>query len=117
MMTKLNLMKPILAAVCTALFSFSLSAQVVKNDRLLSFEQPELPAGLSATKATLGISDQHYKDGTHSLRWTFESGSVLTLQRDLKFEKKDPTGKIFWRLVLASCWCWASRSGQPRSSR
>ena len=93
MMTKLNLMKPILAAVCTALFSFSLSAQVVKNDRLLSFEQPELPAGLSATKATLGISDQHYKDGTHSLRWTFESGSVLTLQRDLKFEKKDPTGK------------------------
>ena len=36
-MTKLNLMKPILAAVCTALFSFSLSAQVVKNDRLLSF--------------------------------------------------------------------------------
>ena len=93
MMTKLNLMKPILAAVCTALFSFSLSAQVVKNDRLLSFEQPELPAGLSATKATLGISDQHYKDGTHSLRWTFEPGSVLTLQRDLKFEKKDPTGK------------------------
>ena len=93
MITKLNLMKPILAAVCTALFSFSLSAQVVKNDRLLSFEQPELPAGLSATKAMLGISDQHYKDGTHSLRWTFDPGSVLTLQRDLKFEKKDPTGK------------------------
>ena len=77
MMTKLNLMKPILAAVCTALLSFSLSAQVVKNDRLLSFEQPELPAGLSATKGTLGISDQHYKDGTHSLRWTFDPGSVL----------------------------------------
>ena len=56
MMTKLNLMKPILAAVCTALFSFSLSAQVVKNDRLLSFEQPELPAGLSATKATLALA-------------------------------------------------------------
>ena len=93
MMTKLNLMKPILAAVCTALFSFSLSAQVVKNDRLLSFEQPELPAGLNATKGTLGISNQHYKDGTHSLRWTFDPGSVLTFQRDLKFEKKDPTGK------------------------
>lgn len=30
MMTKLNLMKPILAAVCTALLSFSLSAQVVR---------------------------------------------------------------------------------------
>ena len=68
MMTKLNLMKPILAAVCTALLSFSLSAQVVKNDRLLSFEQPELPAGLSATKGTLGISDQHYKDGPRVCR-------------------------------------------------
>lgn len=56
MMTKLNLMKSTLVAACAALFSFSLSAQVVKNDRLLSFEQPELPAGLSATKATLGIS-------------------------------------------------------------
>lgn len=81
MMTKLNLMKSTLVAACAALFSFSLSAQVVKNDWLLSFEQPELPAGLSATKATLGISDQHYKDGTHSLRWTFEPGSILTLQR------------------------------------
>ena len=52
MMTKLNLMKSTLVAACAALFSFSLSAQVVKNDRLLSFEQPELPAGLSATTAT-----------------------------------------------------------------
>ncbi|MCQ4948006.1 hypothetical protein NE602_27905 [Bacteroides cellulosilyticus] len=59
MITKLNLMIPILAAVCSALFSFSLSAQVVKNDRLVSIEQPEHPARLSATKATLGISDQH----------------------------------------------------------
>ena len=49
MMTKLNLMKSTFVAACAGLFSFSLSAQVVKNDRLLSFEQPELPAGLSAT--------------------------------------------------------------------
>ena len=83
MMTKLNLMKSTLVAACTVLFSFNLSAQIVRNERLLSFEQPELPTGLSATKATLGISDRHYKDGTHSLRWTFEPGSVLTLQRDL----------------------------------
>lgn len=71
-------MKPILATVCVLLFSSSLSAQVVKNERLLSFEGPELPVGLDVTKATLGISDQHYKDGTHSLRWTFEPGSVLS---------------------------------------
>ena len=37
MMTKLNLMKPILTAVCAVLFSFNLSAQVVKDERLLSF--------------------------------------------------------------------------------
>lgn len=30
MMTKLNLMKPILTAVCAVLFSFNLSAQVVR---------------------------------------------------------------------------------------
>ena len=29
----------------------------------------------------------------HSLEWTFEPGGILELKKDLKFEKKDPTGK------------------------
>ena len=43
MMTKLNLMKPILTAVCAVLFSFNLSAQVVKDERLLSSRRKTLP--------------------------------------------------------------------------
>lgn len=68
-------------------------AQVVKSERLLSFEEPQVPAFISGTGSRLGISGEHYKDGLHSLSWTFDSGAVLSVKKDLKFEKKDPTGK------------------------
>ena len=68
------------------------SAQVVKNERLFSFEGG-VPAQLQVDASSLAISDAHYKDGTHSLRWTYQPGAVLTLKKDLKFEEKDPTGK------------------------
>ena len=41
----------------------------------------------------LSLSDEHYKDGSRSLRWTYKPGAVLSLKKDLKFEAKDPTGK------------------------
>lgn len=66
--------------------------QVVHNERLLSFENT-LPSQLSGKKCTFAISSDHYKDGTHSLKWTFQPGAELVLKRDLKFEQKDPTGK------------------------
>ena len=69
-------------------------AQVVKSERLLSFEGPQVPAFISGTGSRLGISGEHYKDGLHSLSWTFDPGAVLSVKKDLKFEKKDPTGKI-----------------------
>ena len=68
-------------------------AQVVKSERLLSFEGPQVPAFISGTGSRLGISGEHYKDGLHSLSWTFDPGAVLSVKKDLKFEKKDPTGK------------------------
>ena len=68
-------------------------AQVVKSERLLSFEEPQVPAFISGTGFRLGISGEHYKDGLHSLSWTFDPGAVLSVKKDLKFEKKDPTGK------------------------
>ena len=68
-------------------------AQVVKSERLLSFEEPQVPAFISGTGSRLGISGEHYKDGLHSLSWTFDPGAVLSVKKDLKFEKKDPTGK------------------------
>ena len=48
---------------------------------------------LTAAGSQLGISDEHYRDGDHSLSWTFEPGAALSIKKDLKFEKKDPTGK------------------------
>lgn len=69
------------------------NAQLVKHERLLSFEDPQVPAFVTATDARLAISGDHYRDGDHSLSWTFEPRSVLSIRKDLKFEPKDPTGK------------------------
>ena len=70
-----------------------LSAQVVTDERLFSFEQPDIPSCITGVQSQLSISDVHYKDGTHSMEWVFEPGGVLELKKDLKFEEKDPTGK------------------------
>ena len=80
------------AALLWMLSSVDGQAQIVKHERLLSFEDPQVPTFITATDAQLGISDEHYRDGEHSLSWTFEPGAVLSIKKDLKFEKKDPTG-------------------------
>ena len=67
--------------------SFSLFAQFVRNDRMFSFEESEVPACMSSENSKLSISTEHYKDGKHSLAWSFESGGILSLKKDLKFEK------------------------------
>ena len=83
------------AAALLGLFLASQAeAQVVKNERLLSFEDGVVPAYLTTDEGSrLDINDEHYKDGLHCLGWEYEPGSVLTLKKDLMFEKKDPTGK------------------------
>lgn len=81
-----------LSALCIFAVSGPLGAQVVKHERLLSFEEG-VPQELSGSNSKLSITEEHYKDGTHSLRWTYEPGAVLSLKKDLKFEPKDPTGK------------------------
>ena len=55
-------------------------AQIVKNERLLSFEDTQVPAFITGTNSQLGISDEHYRDGRQSLSWTFRPGAVLTIQ-------------------------------------
>lgn len=79
------------------LFSFLstafLNAQVLTDERMFSFEEPEIPDCFISTHSQLALSDKHYKDGRHSLEWAFEPGGILQLKQDLKFEKKDPTGK------------------------
>ena len=44
------------------LLPVSAEAQVVKNDKLLSFEDPQIPVFISGTDSRLEISDEHYKD-------------------------------------------------------
>ena len=60
-------------------------AQVVKNERLLSFEEAQVPAFITGTDSQLGVSDEHYRDGRQSLSWTFSPVAVLTIKKDLKF--------------------------------
>lgn len=78
------------------LFSSSpclLSAQLVKSDRLLSFENKQVPAFVSGTVSELSISDVHYKDGIYSMKWNYAPGAMLSIKKPLNFEKKDPIGK------------------------
>lgn len=79
-------------SLCLMGLADPVSAQVVKNERLFSFEDG-VPAQMKVEASSLAISDVHYKDGTHSLRWTYQPGATLALEKDLKFEEKDPTGK------------------------
>lgn len=89
--------QPFIKFGVTALFSLLCSAflhaQVVTDERMFSFEEPQIPDCITAARSQLSVSDIHYKDGKHSLEWVFEPGGVLELKKDLKFEKKDPTGK------------------------
>lgn len=81
------------AILLWTLLATSGKAQLVKNERLLSFEEKQLPSFITATASQLTISDEHYRDGGHSLSWAFQPKSVLSVRKDLKFEPKDPTGK------------------------
>ena len=47
-------------------------AQVVKNERWLSFEDGEVPAYMTTdATARLTMNDEHSKDGLHSLGWEY----------------------------------------------
>ena len=97
------------AAVFLSLFSsVTLLAQLVKNDRMFSFEESQVPACISSESSKLSISPEHYKDGTHSLLWTFQPNATLSLKKDLKFEKKDPTGKDLY-LSAFIVWIYNER--------
>lgn len=92
------MMKPIFSirgVITPLLFLFStlLGAQVVNDERMISFEGAEVPSFIGGADAQITLSDGHYKDGKQSMKWSFSPGGTLTLKKDLGFEKKDPTGK------------------------
>ena len=71
------------------LLPVSAEAQVVKNDKLLSFEDPQIPVFISGTDSRLEISDEHYKDGLQSLSWTFTKlHHICSFKFTIPFTKK-----------------------------
>ena len=90
----MNLKKTLLLLLLLAqVVAQPLQAQLVKNERLLSFEASNLPSFLLAEGSRLSLSTAHFRDGKQSLAWDYQSGSVLSIHRPLHFEPKDPTGK------------------------
>lgn len=79
------------------------NAQFVTHERLLSFEEKEVPSCIETTKGETALSGTHFKDGSHSLQWSFQPEGTLSFKKDLMFEPKDPTGKD---LYLSACIVW-----------
>lgn len=62
------------------------AAQLYDDPRLLSFEKSSDIKAWQADNATVKWSDAHYKNGTHSMEWTFKPNATLSLKQDLRFE-------------------------------
>lgn len=110
---KQNLMKLGAIGLLSFLCAASLSAQTVKHDCMFSFEEPQAPVSISSERSKIAISPEHYKDGKQSLKWSFEPGAVLSLKKDLQFEKKDSTGKD---LYLSAFIVWVYNE-QPQDKK
>lgn len=71
-MTQFSRWKIGAVALAGMLLPGGVCAQIVKNERLLSFEEGQVPAFVTtADGAQLAVSGEHYRDGEHSLEWTF----------------------------------------------
>lgn len=86
-------MNRLLASAVLFIAPILAKAQFVTHDRLLSFEDKNVPSYVSCTASEASVSGDHFREGTHSLRWDYRPGAVLEVNRDLGFEPKDPTGK------------------------
>ena len=71
--------QPFIKFGVTTLFSLLCStflhAQVVTDERMFSFEKPQIPDCITATHSRLSVSDLHYKDGKH--RWNGHLNRVV----------------------------------------
>ncbi len=90
---RLNLITATACLLSALSFPLAAGAQLVKHERLLSFEEGEVPAFITGEKSQLSITTAHYKDGLRSLNWKFKPEGTLSIKRNLEFEPKDPTGK------------------------
>lgn len=82
----------IVGLIASAMLSSTASAQIVSHERLLSFEDNDIPPFITAHPSHLSLTTDHFKDGVQSLRWKFAPGESISIKKDLHFEPKDPTG-------------------------
>ncbi len=73
--------------------SFMASAQILKHERLFSFEEQTVFDSIESQQSIFSISTKHNKDGKQSLRWEFNPNGSLSFKKNLSFEKKDPKGE------------------------
>ena len=87
-----NLLFTLGLTACACAMSVDSSAQLIENERMLSFEG-QVPAEISGTGSVFGINDIHYRDGKTSLSWKFQPNAVLSFKKEIKYEPFDTTGK------------------------
>lgn len=71
----------------------NLSAQIVKHERLLSFEHENVPEYIKVVGGELSTSDVHYKDGARSLRWEFAPLGEVVFNCEVPFEARAPKSR------------------------
>lgn len=88
MSTQFNIRARFLLALLLPTVALTISAQVAKSERLLSFEESNVPGCIHCIQSSAAISDIHYKDGAHALEWNYKPNAVLSIKKDLKFERR-----------------------------
>lgn len=70
----------------------SAQAQVLEHERLLSFEESQIPSFITTKGAYIKLSEERFKDGKQSLMWEFKPNATLDIKKELNFEPKDASG-------------------------
>ncbi|WP_287828152.1 chondroitinase family polysaccharide lyase [Bacteroides sp.] len=84
-------------------------SQVLKHERLISFEESSDLKNITYTNSSVALSSDKYKDGEKSLMWSFQPNASLHLKKDLHFEPKDSTGKDTYLSTL-SMWVYNTKA-------
>ncbi len=85
-------MKKHILILSAFLFTIVCQAQLVKHERLLSFEDNNSLLYISTSASDISISEKHYKDGLRSLLWKYNAGGTINIKKDIGYEPVDPTG-------------------------
>lgn len=104
-MFDLNKLKRTLGFALLSAVAIGANAQIIQHERLLSFEDSKVPSYITGAKSSLKISDERFKDGEKSLKWTFKPNTSIVINKDIHFEPKDETG-VDTYLSTFSMWVY-----------